>query len=43
MQSPDFKEQVYPFGKVEVPDIVPKGKENQHRCEGSKGLGIQEG
>ena len=29
MQSPDFKEQVYPLGEVEAPDIILKGKENQ--------------
>ena len=32
MQSPDFKEQVYPLGDIEAPDIIPKGKENQQVC-----------
>ena len=43
MQSSDFKGQVYPLGEVEVPGIIPKGNENQQRCEGTHGLGIWEG
>ena len=42
MQSPDFKEQVYPLGDVEAPDTIPKGK-RINRCVGAQGLGIREG
>lgn len=32
---------MYPLGKVEGLDTLPKGKENWYRCEGPKGHGIQ--